>query len=247
MMNHAVPRQSRTDLAVPGPPDRLVGRTIHTGVGPTDGIYRQLKVPFIHFNQALFGGVLPDCVLTLTHRSKHTLGYFRPGGFKHKDGTITDEIAMNPRIFLCEDLPYVLSIIVHEMAHQWKHHFGKKPSRGGYHCKEWGTRMDQLGLPPSNTGKPGGRRTGYQMMHYVEKGGAFDQACQLLLSQGFAMHWGFTQQRLINRENGPQKDNNTAKNKTKYTCAACGLNAWAKPRAKLACVTCSTLMREARP
>ena len=226
-------------------PELKLDRTIHPDIDPTDGMYQQIKVPFIHFNQVLFEGILPDCVLTLNHRSKRTLGYFRPDGFKHKDGAITDEIAMNPRIFLCDDLPYVLSIIVHEMAHMWKHHFGKKPCRGGYHCQEWGRKMDQLGLPPSNTGKPGGRRTGYQMMHYIEKDGVFDQACHELLSQGFAMTWGFAQQQVLDREHAPKKQNN--KLKSKYTCAACGLNAWAKPNVKLACVSCATLLQEVLP
>ncbi|MEN8129334.1 MAG: sprT domain-containing protein [Pseudomonadota bacterium] len=221
-----------------------VDRTIHTEVNldPTDELNRQLKTPFVFFKRELFGDELPDCVLTLTHQSRRTLGYFRPNGFKHKDGTVTDEIAMNARIFLFDDLSYVLSIEVHEMAHMWKHHFGKKRTKGGYHCKEWGVKMDELGLPPSNTGKSGGKRTGYQMMHYIEKDGPFDLACQKLLSQGFAMSWGFAQQQVINRKRSPQDQKR--KFKTKYTCAVCGLNAWAKPDAKLACVTCAVRMQE---
>jgi len=222
--------------------NEFVGRTTHIAIDPTSAIYQQLKIPFIYFNKTLFNDELPDCVLTLTHNSKRTLGYFRPYGFKHKGGKFTDEIAMNPRIFLCDDLSYVLSIIVHEMTHMWKQHFGKKRCKGGYHCKEWGAKMDLLGLPPSNTGKPGGRRTGYQMMHYIEKDGVFDKACQSLLSQGFAMNWGFAQQQLINRENEKDK---RQKNKAKYSCQICGLNAWAKPQVKIACVTCSALMKEA--
>ncbi|MEW7987672.1 MAG: SprT-like domain-containing protein [Candidatus Thiodiazotropha sp.] len=219
-------------------------RTIHhTNIDPTDEIYRQLKIPLVHFNETLFNGGLPDCVLTLAHNRKRTLGYFRPGGFRHHDGTITDEIAMNPRIFLCEDLPYILSIIVHEMAHQWKyHHLGPENWKGGYHCKAWGKKMNELGLPPSNTGKPGGKRTGYQMMHYIEKDGAFYKACQSLVAQDFTMQWGFSQQQLI-RRNGKGTENKQ-KNKIKYSCVVCGLNAWAKPNIKLACVECSVLMRE---
>ena len=91
-------------------------------------------------------------------------------------------------------------------------------------------------------GKLGDRRTGYQMMHYIEQGGLFDQACHDLLSQGFTMTWGFAQQQLIHRKDTPTEQNNHLK--TKYGCAACGLNAWAKPNVKLACVTCSTLMQE---
>ena len=220
-------------------------RTIQSDQNATDAIYQQLKIPFDYFNASLFKGEeLPDCVLTLTHKSTRALGYFRPSGFKNKNGLITDEIAMNPRIFLCNDLSYILSIIVHEMAHMWKHHkFGSGQS-GGYHCRKWGAKMDELGLPPSNTGKPGGKRTGYQMMHYIEKDGAFDRACQDLLSQGFEMNWGFTQQLFIKKEGGSASK---SKNKIKYTCSACGLNCWAKPNVQLGCIKCAVVMRGTQP
>ena len=220
-------------------------RTIHI-YDPTGAIYQQLKVPYVYFNKTLFSGELPDCVLTLAHNSKRTLGYFRPFGFKHRNGTFTDEIAMNPRVFLVDDLAYVLSIIVHEMAHQWKFHaLGPENWKGGYHCKAWGQKMDALGLPPSNTGRPGGKRTGYQMMHYIEKDGSFDLACQVLLDQGFAMDWGFAQQQIINRKHNPEGTKKSSKNKCKYTCGSCGLNIWAKPGVKVSCIPCSTVLQEA--
>lgn len=33
--------------------------------------------------------------------------------------------------------------------------------------------MDELGLPPSSTGAPGGARVGYRMSHYILPGGAY--------------------------------------------------------------------------
>jgi hypothetical protein len=33
-----------------------------------------------------------------------------------------------------------------------------------------------------------------------------------------------------------------AESKTKYVCQECGLNAWAKPEAKLTCTACETAM-----
>ena len=212
---------------------QFMDRTPKIKSDPTDQIYAQLQVPYRHFNKELFSNALPDCVLTLTHNSKRTLGYFRPGGFKSMDGQIIDEIAMNPRIFLEVDLAYVLSIIVHEMAHQWKHHFGKRRGKGGYHCKEWGTKMDEIGLPPSNTGKPGGARTGYQMMHYIEKNGAFDLSCQKLFDQDFAMQWGFAQQQLINRKSGNKAAPD--KRKSKFQCPECKASVWGKPDSHVLC------------
>jgi hypothetical protein len=42
---------------------------------------------------------------------------------------------------------------VHEMAHVWQHAHGK-PSRNGYHNKEWAAKMDERGLIPSDTHPP---------------------------------------------------------------------------------------------
>jgi len=207
-----------------------VGRTTHTD--PTDEIYGQLQIPVRHFNAELFGNQLPRCVLTLTMNSKRTLGYFRPDGFNQKDGSSCDEIAMNPRIFFEDDLTYVCSIVVHEMAHQWKQRFGKKKVRAGYHCTEWGAKMDELGLPPSNTGRPGGKRTGYQMMHYIEKGGTFDLSCQRLLDQGYAMQWGFCQQRTVQRGDLKRAK---AKLKIKFVCPECKEAVWGKPSTYVLC------------
>ena len=245
-MNKRKGMQLLPEIKIHGIAGEFVDHTIDMEADPTDMIYQQLKVPFTYFNWALFHGILPDCVFTLTLNSKRTLGYFRSNGFVKKDGARCDEIAMNPRIFLCDDLSYVLSIIVHEMAHMWKHHFGKTPCRGGYHCKEWGAKMDRLGLPPSNTGKSGGKRTGYQMMHYIEKDGAFDHACRYLLSQGFAMIWGFAQQQAVNRKNIPPDidKKQKLKNKRKFLCPVCNAIVWGKPTTFVICGQDRVVMQE---
>ena len=40
------------------------------------------------------------------------------------------------------------------MTHLEQAHFGK-PSRNGYHNKEWADLMERVGLMPSDTGAPG--------------------------------------------------------------------------------------------
>ena len=77
-----------------------------------------------------------------------------------------------------------LSTLVHEMVHLWQQHHGKS-GRGRYHNREWAEKMKQVGLYPSNTGKPGGREVGQQMTHYVIEGGAFAVAFEALASGGF--------------------------------------------------------------
>ena len=45
--------------------------------------------------------------------------------------------------------------------------------------------METLGLIPSDTGRPGGKRTGQIMGHYVSDGGPFEQAAKSLRGTGW--------------------------------------------------------------
>ena len=45
--------------------------------------------------------------------------------------------------------------------------------------------METLGLIPSDTGRPGGKRTGQIMGHYVSDGGRFEQAAKSLRGTGW--------------------------------------------------------------
>ena len=101
---------------------------------------------------------------------------------------MVDEIAMNPSYFAIRSVEETLSTLVHEMAHLWQFHFGK-PGRRGYHNKEWGAKMDSIGLCPSNTGQIGGKRTGEKMSHYIIEGGAFHAACSQLMTEAFTLSW----------------------------------------------------------
>lgn len=156
---------------------------------PTEQLMvEQLLLAYNHFNRELFDGKLPGCMLTL-QRKKRTMGYFTPARFVHKKGGECDEIALNPMYFLVTTVEESLSTLVHEMAHQWQHHFGA-PGRRRYHNEEWGSIMEDRGLIPSNTGNPNGRRTGEQMMEYPLPDGMFSQSCSRLLSTGeFDLSW----------------------------------------------------------
>src|SRR5690606_37233909 len=61
--------------------------------------------------------------------------------------------------------------------------------RGNYHNKEWADKMEQVGLMPSNTGEPGGKRTGDRMTHYILQGGAFERRCDQLLTRAYTLSW----------------------------------------------------------
>ncbi len=122
-----------------------------TADNPTLKTYDGLNRAYAFFNDRLFAGELPACLVTL-QRAKKASGYFAGGRFGSKDGkTVTDEIALNPSHFRDPTTEQSLSTLVHEMVHLWQHHFGK-PSRAAYHNKEWAAKMHTVGLVPSDTG-----------------------------------------------------------------------------------------------
>lgn len=156
---------------------------------PTEEAYAELQRAYDYYNDHLFASQerLPPCMITY-QREKRTMGYFSKGRFIRLDGTKTDEIAMNPDYFASIPLVEILQTLVHEMVHLWQEHFGK-PSRSCYHNWEWARKMEALGLMPSSTGQPGGKKIGQSMNDYVIPGGRFDKATRRLLSTGFAISW----------------------------------------------------------
>jgi predicted SprT family Zn-dependent metalloprotease len=196
--------------------------------------YVTLSAAFDFFNRKLFGGRLPPTLITLQRRST-TRGYYSSKRFEGRaDASLeTDEIALNPATFQGRTDAEILSTHVHEMAHHWQSHFGD-PGRGRYHNAEWAAKMEEIGLMPSDTGQPGGKRTGQRVTHYIVEDGPFDLACQELLAGGVRVEWQ-------SRECKHRKT--VDRSKTKYTCPGCELNAWAKPDAIIACVACGQVMR----
>jgi predicted SprT family Zn-dependent metalloprotease len=156
-------------------------------LAPTAQTYAELEQAFDHFNARLFGGQLPRCLLTL-QREKQTCGYFSAQRFGDQSGNRVDEIALNPAYFAVEPLQEIMQTIVHEMVHLWQWHFGT-PGRGRYHNDEWANKMESIGLMPSSTGEPGGRRTGDRVSDYAITGGPFDRACQALLGDAYKISW----------------------------------------------------------
>ena len=200
---------------------------------PTPKTYDNLQSAYDKFNDQLFSGELPPCLITM-QRQASTLGYFAPKRFGD-DKTITDEIALNPTFFREKGSEKTLSTLVHEMVHLWQHHCGK-PSRTGYHNKEWANKMRSVGLIASDTGEPGGREVGQRMTHYIEAGGRFQAVFKTLNFEPlYSDLWS---------ENETQKKaaKAKAKSKTRYCCPLCGLNAWAKPDVRIICADCDVLL-----
>lgn len=154
---------------------------------PAIQAYSELQQAYDFFNEKLFNKALPDLLITL-QRGKNTFGYFAPERFTGESNI--SELAMNPDYFGGRSLADTLSTLVHEMVHVYQHHTPDvKKCRGGYHDRIWGAKMEQIGLMPSNTGQPGGKKTGQQMTHYIIRGGQFQNAVYELLKSGFSISW----------------------------------------------------------
>lgn len=189
---------------------------------PTKRTYDDLDAAYAYFNKRLFGGRLPACLITVRpHRGAY--GYFSFERFgSHEGSEVRDEIALNMKHFQKRTPRQILSTLVHEMVHAEQSHFGK-PSRGGYHNKEWANLMERVGLMPSSTGEPGGKRTGQSMTHYVIEGGPFDLAFS---AREFTIPY-------FDRQG--ETETTRKKRKVTYTCPECESKATGKPKLGLHC------------
>lgn len=139
---------------------------------------------------------------------------------------------------------------MYEQVYLQQEEFGKS-SRNGYHNKEWGLKMESIGLMPSNTDKSGGKKTGQQMTHYIIEGGAYEKAFKKMSKKSLLAFMSLDagiQKAQMNRTPiyGKGKIKSTgvsetpiqkAKNKVKYTCG-CGYNVWGKPFLHIICREC---------
>ena len=201
--------------------------------GPTRIEYGNLDQVYNEFNHKLFAGKLPPVIISL-HRKTKALGYCWKDKYKKRgDNTKICEVALNPDSFPKRKDIEILSTLVHEMAHVWQFTFGK-PTRGGYHNKEWAEKMKEVGLYPSTTALPGGKETGPQCSHYIITGGVFDKLAQEIIEKGFKFNW----ESIPQEAKAKKKDTS----KTKFTCPECEQNAWAKDTANLECGDCNCRM-----
>jgi predicted SprT family Zn-dependent metalloprotease len=200
--------------------------------------YQFIDETYTHYNNELFGGKLNDCVIIL-NRSKKYSGFFAPGRWnKKKPGKVDEkemhEIGINPDYFDRPDEEWQQTL-VHEMCHLWQRDFGKI-SRAGYHNKQWADKMEEIGLMPSTTGKPGGKKTGQKMLDYIIPNGLFIQAFNNLKKKNIK----YVSSPLLYDPLKIKK----ASAKKKYSCA-CGVNVWGKPGLDIICAACKSVFTEA--
>lgn len=154
---------------------------------PTVTTAAELQAAFDHFNVDLFDGSLRSPLLTL-QRQRKTPGYFTAERFVNRDGEKIHELALNPTFFAVQSLQDSMKTLVLQMAFCWQYQHGT-PGRRRYCNKEYGDKLQSIGLMPSNTGRPGGKMVGEKLDAVVLDDGPFEQSCARLLTASFALSW----------------------------------------------------------
>ena len=224
---------------------------------PTTAQFEAFEDAYEYFNEKLFDNELPPVILNLSRKSK-AMGFVAPFRWRKAEdeagkGTI-HELSLNPEI-LSMSLIDVYSTLVHEQCHIWQYTHGK-PSRNGYHNKEWASQMLWVGLIPSHNGQIGGRMTGQNMSDYPEKGGKFLKALEempeeyklpftsvegdfrkntAMLTSGLT---GLVNIADIMGVDGGEAPPKPKTSKNKYSCP-CGNNVWGKLELNIICGDCS--------
>jgi hypothetical protein len=189
--------------------------------------YGGLQKAFSFFNRELFERTLPNCLLTF-QRKAHSRGHFSPNRYSGRTGKqYYHELNLNPDAIHGRTDIEVCSTLVHEQVHVWQYHCGKYPSKG-YHDRQWGAKMKEIGLYPSNTGTVGGKETGTHMTHYQIPGGRYQKAYAKLKATGWRLNVQ-SAQRPGPKVKGPDYS------KTRFSCPMCRQNAWGKPTLQVSC------------
>ena len=209
-----------------------------TPAAPTPEQFSAYQAMYDHFNRELFDGELPQVILNFSRRAG-SLGFFAAERWDNGHAR-THEISLNPA-YLKERPPVdVASTLVHEMVHLWQHEQGT-PSRAGYHNAQWAEKMETVGLVPSDTGRPGGRKVGQQVDHYAQDAGAFQRAFERLPG-GCLLPWQCQPEAARGASSVAG-----ARNKVKYSCPSCWSNVWGRPDLEIQCVPSSRRYQLAGP
>lgn len=203
--------------------------------------FQAFQNAYEYFNYHLFDDKLNPVILNFSRNKKshgfvapYRWGNLTPTGSVEEEFTSDDfvvhELTLTPTT-LARIPILVYSTLVHEQCHIWQIDYGK-PSRNGYHNKEWANKMESVGLIPSNTGEPGGSRTGQKMTHYIESGGKYEKAFNAMPKEYILPF--IAADGVLASDKSPKK----SRSKTCFICPSCGDKAWGKPNLRILCGTC---------
>jgi len=205
------------------------------------------QAAFDFFNQRLFEGKLPKVMLTMSRNANLVGGYFSPKKWFDENKEEIGEIAINANVLKQTGIVKAMSILIHEQVHLWQFAHGK-PSRGGYHNREWSDKCKDIGLLPVG---PDGQDTGQTIDTDLIEDGLAIKAIEDLPEEDL---FPWMSEPLENPDGGGGGGGGTAPNRpplpkkpgtrTKYTCPACGWNLWGKAGGTFMCMTCNQLFIE---
>ena len=111
-----------------------------------------------YYNEALFAGTLPDCMVIPSRHSTNTR-LVKPEQWKDtlaENRPLIHEISINSARLGHVDAD-VHAELVYGMVLVWQQEYGN-PSRRGYTNQERAKKMEAIGLMPTSTGEPGGKK-----------------------------------------------------------------------------------------
>ena len=194
---------------------------------PTTNQYANLQLAYAYFNEKLFLGQLSDCLLVFGRDQKNCYGYFHAEQWQDANGKKKIHMISLTPMHLSRGLEATFATLVHEMCHLWQQDFGK-PSKNGYHNKEWAEKMEEIGLIPTDNGKEDGKKTGPKVTHLIDAGGAFSRTFENM-PEHISLPWigagELTKKKRVNR------------NKVCYECP-CENKVWGKPDMTIVCGEC---------
>ena len=218
--------------------------TTKSDLSPTEELYRQLHFSAAYFNQELFQGRLPSVLITIEGMQRRTLGYTRPDHFANDAGNKADQIALNVRRFHDRPLIDLFASLVHELCHVLQHHYGK-PSRPGYHNREFAVIMLRVGLSPFG---PDGKSVGQHIDQRIMPGGPFEIAANKLIQSIQSIAWFEARKQMLPSQSCHGQSRHASANARggsgraafRCRCRGRGTRAWGAASLRMLCLRCQS-------
>lgn len=211
---------------------------------PTSKLLKAIVKPADYFNQQIFSDILPPLIFRLSENPKR-LAFYKPNAWKDDNEIVYSEISFHKHLFYFETIE-IMKVVVRMQICHLQYSFGK-PGLGHYYNFQFVQLMRAVGLACAPKNRKGS--TGRQMEDSIIPGGLFERK---FFEMPGNLKIPFVP---VDEENAmvqPPDFNTrsicaTNKNKKKYCCPSCSLNAWAKPSVELTCKKCQRDLIEIDP
>ncbi|MEM7757939.1 MAG: SprT-like domain-containing protein [Cyanobacteria bacterium P01_A01_bin.40] len=193
---------------------------------PTQELWESYEAAFDFFNQMLFDGELPQCVLNFSCKGRAN-GAFTPARWEKQiqgaKAKTSHEISLNPAL-LQQSIDQIMSVLVRLMVHLWQYQQGTASDHQGYHNRYWSEKMAEIGLPATHDGTIEGRKSGYKMQHWIKPEGKFAQALKEMPQNYFPWQGEVS----LKKHHPPAR--------IKYICPVCNNVVMAGKNRKMLCI-----------